>query len=302
MTISSTTVINYLRLVRIANVFTTLSNIILGYFFFTNINNLDYFIIAKLILISAMLYIGGMVLNDYFDIKIDKKERPWRPLSSNKITKKNALVIILFSFSYSLIFSFIIGLNTFTVTLVMITLIFLYNKILKNTIYGPINMGVIRSLNIVLGASQSLLLVEDSLLTFDTRFLIPVFSEFFYVYAITILSKNETKEYFFNFYNIFPFIIIYLIIFFVFLFILLNIFNYLTLIPLLIFFSVISYSQITFLKKMITIQKSVSYLIMMIVLLDSVFITDIIGLYYGLTLSFLLIIPILFLSRKIYMT
>jgi 4-hydroxybenzoate polyprenyltransferase len=302
MTISSN-VINYLRLVRIANVFTTVSNIILGYFFFTNINNLDYFIIAKLILISAMLYIGGMVLNDYFDIKIDKKERPWRPLSSNKITKKNALVIILFSFSYSLIFSFIIGLNTFTVTLIMITLIFLYNKFLKNTIYGPINMGVIRSLNIVLGASQSLLLVEDSLLIFDTLFLIPVFSEFFYVYAITILSKNETKEYFFKFYyNIFPFIIIYLIIFFVFFFILLNIFNYLTLIPLLIFFSVISYSQITLLKKIITIEKSVSYLIMMIVMLDSVFITDIVGLYYGLTLSFLLIIPILFLSRKIYMT
>ena len=239
MTISST-VINYLRLVRIANVFTTVSNIILGYFFFTNINNLDYFIIVKLIAISAMLYIGGMVLNDYFDIKIDKKERPWRPLSSNKITKKNALVIILFSFSYSLIFSFIIGLNTFIITLIMIALIFLYNKFLKNTIYGPINMGVIRSLNIVLGASQSIFLLEDSLLIFDTRFLIPVFTEFFYVCAITILSKNETKEFFFNFYNIFPFVIIYLIIFFVFFFILLNIFNYFSLIPLLIFFSVIS--------------------------------------------------------------
>ena len=299
MTILST-VINYLRLVRIANVFTTVSNIILGYFFFTNINNLDYFIIVKLIAISAMLYIGGMVLNDYFDIKIDKKERPWRPLSSNKITKKNALVIILFSFSYSLIFSFIIGLNTFIITLIMIALIFLYNKFLKNTIYGPINMGVIRSLNILLGSSQSLSLLEESI--FDVRFLIPVFSEFFYVYAITILSKNETKEFSFNLYNIFPFVIIYLIIFFVFFFILLNIFNYFSLIPLLIFFSVISYSQITLLKKMITIQKSVSYLIMMIVILDSVFITDIIGIYYGLTLSFLLIIPIIFLSKKIYMT
>lgn len=302
MTILST-VINYLRLVRIANVFTTVSNIILGYFFFTNINNLDYFIIVKLIAISAMLYIGGMVLNDYFDIKIDKKERPWRPLSSNKITKKNALVIILFSFSYSLIFSFIMGLNTFIITLIMITLIFLYNKFLKNTIYGPINMGIIRSLNIVLGASQSIfLLEEDSLLIFDARFLIPVFSEFFYVCAITILSKNETKEFLFNFYNIFPFVIIYLMIFFVFLFILLNIFNYLSLIPLLIFFSVISYSQITLLKKIITIQKSISHLIMMIVILDSVFITDIVGIYYGLTLSLLLITPILFLSRKIYMT
>ena len=301
MTISST-VVNYLRLVRIANVFTTVSNIILGYFFFTNINNLDYFIIVKLISISALLYIGGVVLNDYFDIKIDKKERPWRPLSSNKITKKNALVIITFSFSYSLIFSIIMGSNTFIITLIIITLIFLYNKFLKNTIYGPINMGVIRSLNIVLGASQSIFLLEDSILLFDVRFLIPVFSEFFYVFAITILSKNETKEFFFNLYNIFPFVIIYLIIFFVFFFILLNIFNYLSLIPLLIFLSIISYSQITLLKKIITIQQSISYLIMLIVILDSVFITDIVGIYYSLTLSFLLIIPILFLSRKIYMT
>lgn len=299
MTISST-VINYLRLVRIANVFTTVSNILLGYFFFTNINNLDYFNIIKLISISAFLYIGGMVLNDYFDIKIDKKERPWRPLSSNKITKKNALVIILFSFSYSLIFSFIMGSNTFVITLIMITLIFLYNKFLKNTIYGPINMGVIRSINIVLGASQALSLLDESI--FDVRFLIPVFSEFFYVYAITILSKNETKEFFFNLYNIIPFVIIYLLIFFVFIFVLLDIFNYLSLIPLLIFFSMIVSSQIALLKKIITIQKSISHLIMMIVILDSIFITDIVGIYYGLILSFLLIIPILFLFRKIYMT
>ena len=300
MTISST-VINYLRLVRIANVFTTVSNILLGYFFFTNkTNNLDYFIIIELISISAFLYIGGMVLNDYFDIKIDKKERPWRPLSSNKITKKNALVIILFSFSYSLVFSFNVGSNTFAITLIMITLIFLYNKFLKNTIYGPINMGVIRSLNIVLGASQSLSLLEE--LIFDVRFLIPVLSEFFYVYAITILSKNETKKFFFNFYNIFPFVIIYLLMFFILFFIFLDIFNYLSLIPLLIIFSNIVYSQINLFKKIITIQKSISHLIMMIVILDSIFITDIVGIYYGLTLLFLLIIPILFLSRKIYMT
>jgi 4-hydroxybenzoate polyprenyltransferase len=299
MTISST-VINYLRLARIANVFTTVSNILLGYLFFTPISNFDHFIIVKLISISAFLYIGGMVLNDYFDINIDKKERPWRPLSSNKITKKNALVIILFSFSYTILFSFIMGPNTFIITLIMISLIFLYNKFLKNRIYGPINMGVIRSLNILLGSSQSLSFLEESI--FDVRFLIPVFSEFFYVYAITILSKNETKEFFFNLYNIFPFVIIYLIMFFVLFFILLDIFDYLSLIPLSIFFTMIVYSQITLLKKIITIQKFISHLIMMIVILDSIFITDIVGIYYGFTLSFLLIIPILFLSRKIYIT
>ena len=90
--------------------------------------------------------------------------------------------------------------------------------------------------------------------------------------------------------------------FFILFFIFLDIFNYLSLIPLLIIFSNIVYSQINLFKKIITIQKSISHLIMMIVILDSIFITDIVGIYYGLTLLFLLILPILFLSRKIYMT
>ena len=84
----SATVKDYFRLIRIPNVFTTISNILLGYIFFTSIDHFNYFDIFKLISISAFLYIGGMVLNDYFDIKIDKKERPWRPLPSNKISKK----------------------------------------------------------------------------------------------------------------------------------------------------------------------------------------------------------------------
>lgn len=297
----SSTIINYLRLVRIANVFTTVTNILLGYLFFTNINNFDYFIIVKLVSISVFLYIGGMVLNDYFDIKIDKKERPWRPLSSDKITKKNALIIILFSFSYALIFSLIMGSNTFIITFIMIGLIFLYNKFLKKTIYGPINMGSIRSLNIILGASQSIFLLEEEL-SFDNRFLIPVLCEFFYVYAITVLSKNETKEFYFSFSNVVPFVIIYLVIFFILIFILFDVIKYESLIPLAIFFSVVLYSQITLLKKTMTIQRTISYLIMMIVILDSIFITDIIGIYYSFTLSFLLILPILFLSKKIYLT
>jgi 4-hydroxybenzoate polyprenyltransferase len=299
MTLSST-VINYLRLVRMSNVFTTISNILVGYLFFTNINNFDYFIIFQLISISAFLYIGGMVLNDYFDLKIDKKERPWRPLPSNKITKKNALIIILFSFSYSLIFSFFMGSNTFIITVIMVSLIFLYNKFWKNTIFGPINMGIIRSFNLILGTSQSATLLDQTL--FDYRFLIPVFCEFFYVYAITALSKNETQEYFFNFSNIIPFIIIFLVIFFIFIFIFFDIISYQSLIPLGILFSFILYTQLTLVKKIITIQRCISYLIMLIIILDSIFITDIIGIYYSLTLSLLLIIPIIFLSKKIYMS
>ena len=296
----SITIINYLRLVRISNIFTIVSNILIGYFFFTPVNNLDYLTIIKLISISGFLYIGGMASNDFFDIKIDKKERPWRPLPSEKISQRNALVIILLSFSYSLTLAFITGANTFILTLVMISFIFLYNKFLKNTVLGAFNMGVIRSLNIILGASETNFVSEKQI--FDVQFLIPVFAEFFYISAITILSKNETRQYSLNFSNIFPFIVIYLLIFFIAILIIFDILNLLSLFPLLIFSSVIFYSHIILLKRIITVQKSISYLIMMIVLLDSIFLTNILGVYYGIILSILLIIPMVFLSRRIYMT
>lgn len=296
----SSTIINYFILVRIPNVLTTISNILLGYIFFTNVDHFDYFDMILLISISAFLYIGGMVLNDYLDIKIDKKERPWRPLPSNKISKKNALIITIISFLYSLTISFIIGWYTFIITLIMVTLIFLYNKFLKNTICGPINMGFIRSLNVLLGASQSILLMDGDI--FDTRFFIPLLSEFLYVSAISILSKNEIKDFFFNLWNILPFIIIYVLIISLYIFIIKGIFNYESLIPLIIFSCFIIYSNIMLFKKTSTTLKSVSQLITLIVILDSIFITDILGMYYSLILVLTLITPIIFLSRKIYMS
>jgi hypothetical protein len=296
----SSTIINYFKLVRIPNIFTTFSNILLGYIFFTNIDHIDFYVIFELISVSAFLYIGGMIQNDYFDIKIDEKERPSRPLPSNKISKKNALILICISFSYSIIISFIIGWYTLIITITMVTLISLYNKFLKNTIWGCINMGIIRSLNVLLGASQSIFFIAGGM--FDTRFIIPLLSEFLYVSSITILSWNETKNFVFDLQNSLPFIVIYVLIFTIGILIIVGTFNYSTLIPLIIFSGFIVYSHISLLTKIATTQKSVSLLITMIVILDIIFMTDIIGVYYSLILAFVLIIPVIILSRRIYMT
>jgi hypothetical protein len=59
---------------------------------------------------------------------------------------------------------------------------------------------------------------------------------------------------------------------------------------------------LTFFKKIATTQKSVSQLITMIVILDSIFITDALGVYYSLILALILITPVIFLSRKVYMS
>ncbi len=296
----SSIIINYFKLVRIPNIFTTFSNILLGYIFFTNIDHFEFYVIFELISVSAFLYIGGMIQNDYFDIKIDEKERPSRPLPSDRISKKNALILIYISFSYSIIISFIIGWYTLIITITMVTLISLYNKFLKNTIWGCINMGIIRSLNVLLGASQSIFFIAGGM--FDTRFIIPLLSEFLYVSSITILSWNETKNFVFDLQNSLPFIIIYVLIFTIGILIIVGTFNYSTLIPLIIFSCFIVYSHISLLTKIATTQKSVSLLITMIVILDIIFMTDIIGVYYSLILAFVLIIPVIILSRRIYMT
>jgi hypothetical protein len=123
-----------------------------------------------------------------------------------------------------------------------------------------------------------------------------------YVSSITILSWNETKNFLFDFRNSLPFIIIYVLILTIGIFIIMGTFNYSTLIPLIIFSGFIVYSHISLFTKIATTQKSVSLLITMIVILDIIFMTDIIGVYYSLILALVLIIPVIILSKKIYMT
>jgi 4-hydroxybenzoate polyprenyltransferase len=52
---------------------------------------------------SALLYVSGIVFNDFFDIEIDRKERSFRPLPSNEITKQKALIIATVSLIFLLL-------------------------------------------------------------------------------------------------------------------------------------------------------------------------------------------------------
>ena len=72
----------WLRLMRLPTVFTALTNILCGYFVSTDSRALpDVFGQTEfwlLLVSSALLYLGGMVLNDVFDYELDCQERPKR--------------------------------------------------------------------------------------------------------------------------------------------------------------------------------------------------------------------------------
>jgi hypothetical protein len=88
----------WLEIMRISNAPTVVSNAIaggvLGFYAKGGASSLDL-LDARWIIILAPLccYIGGMVLNDAFDARIDARERPERPIPSGRISRGAAFVV-----------------------------------------------------------------------------------------------------------------------------------------------------------------------------------------------------------------
>jgi 4-hydroxybenzoate polyprenyltransferase len=199
-----------LRLLRLPNVFTAFSNILLGYFFVRDIRAIssDWPILTLLLGASACLYWAGMVLNDLFDIEIDRRERPFRPLPSGQVSVRAAkflgwsllivgtLLGIIAGYMPSVTFSprWLSG----AITLLLTAMVLLYNAVLKHTMLGPLGMGCCRLLNMLLGMS-----VAGDLVTLFHGERIGEFHQVqwliacamgLYVTGITCFAKGEAAE------------------------------------------------------------------------------------------------------------
>ena len=81
--------LDYLRLLRVANVFTALADVLMGYACVER-QLAPLLPLAGLLATSALLYLAGMVLNDVFDLETDRQERPERPLPAGRIAWRAA--------------------------------------------------------------------------------------------------------------------------------------------------------------------------------------------------------------------
>jgi len=106
-----------------------------------------------LLLASACLYTAGMVWNDYFDLEQDKRERPFRPLPSGRVSPGEALRLGAALLLGGVLFAFFAHRTAFVVSLFLVAAILLYDRWLKRTWAGPVAMGSCRFLNVLLGLS-----------------------------------------------------------------------------------------------------------------------------------------------------
>ncbi len=177
----------FLELMRPANVITALTDVLAGLAIveFT-FGTLDYQFWPVLFLgISTMcLYAGGVVFNDIFDQELDSTERPERALPSGRIRRMEALFGGIVLLALGIFFAFWQSRLSGIISIVITLLALFYDYKGKHMrIFGPINMGLCRAYNLMLGMS----VYELGVLEHYYLILIPLI----YIAAITLVSRGE---------------------------------------------------------------------------------------------------------------
>lgn len=188
----------YLELARPANVVTAFADILAGFAATGALSRLltgypevggsiaSGTDLIWLLFATAGLYAGGVVLNDVFDAELDATERPERPIPSGRIERKQAAlfggVLLLAGISAAAF----VGSMSLIVALIVAACAVLYDWAGKHhAVLGPINMGLCRGGNLLLGMSAVPAMVAE--LWFLAA--IPVA----YIGAVTAISSGEVE-------------------------------------------------------------------------------------------------------------
>jgi 4-hydroxybenzoate polyprenyltransferase len=172
---------------RPANIVTAVADIlagiaISGFFLRNDLGDLSSMV--WLILSTIGLYGGGVVMNDVFDAELDKVERPERPIPSGLISKSQGAGLGITLLVAGVAFAFLVSVLSGTLALVIAVAALVYNRWTKHHAFaGPLNMGLCRGLNLLLGLS----IIGEQLKEYWYLGIVPVV----YIAAITMVSQGE---------------------------------------------------------------------------------------------------------------
>lgn len=172
---------------RPANIVTAVADILAGIAlakFAFEISNSNIGSAILLIISTIGLYGGGIVFNDVFDADLDAIERPERAIPSGKVLKNNAIYLGISLLAMGIFSSFLINNIAGTIAISISILALVYDKFGKHhAFFGPINMGLCRGGNLLLGISINPIELENNY----WLGIVPII----YIAAITMISRDE---------------------------------------------------------------------------------------------------------------
>jgi len=139
----------YVKIIRPINCIIAFASVLVGAWIGRDINFSPQLLLAGMILF--VVYAFGNIVNDLYDIEIDKINHPERPLPSGKVDKKITKFLALFFLTIAILFSISLGLAPFLLVLGMCILLFAYDIHFKKTILGNAIVSFITGLGFVLG-------------------------------------------------------------------------------------------------------------------------------------------------------
>jgi geranylgeranylglycerol-phosphate geranylgeranyltransferase len=98
---------------------------------------------------------GTIALNDYYDLAIDRINKPDRPLPSNRIAPATAKEIGLICYSAGLLQSFAHGSSAVIFASVLMGLAHIYNRMLKKTILANFMVGFLCVCGLIYGLGNT---------------------------------------------------------------------------------------------------------------------------------------------------
>lgn len=186
----------YLQLMRPANIVTAWADILAGFaaseiflLLQPGIGQSTLTALGSLVclLISTTgLYGGGVVLNDVFDAKLDTLERPERPLPSGRASRQGATLLGSLLLFVGVVAAAQVSWLSATLAIGIAFAALLYDALGKHhPILGPLNMGVCRGGNLLLGVSAVPAMIGEHWFLA----LIPII----YIAAVTAISQGEVR-------------------------------------------------------------------------------------------------------------
>jgi 4-hydroxybenzoate polyprenyltransferase len=173
-------------LLRPANVTTALADVLAG----VSVAGLTFATperaagLGWLLAATTCLYAGGIVLNDVFDRHLDERERPERPLPSGRVSATAAALLGGILLAAGVAAASAVGSVPAAIALAIVGSVLIYDAVGKrHALLGPVNMGLCRALNLLLGVAIS----PAALRAAWPLALIPLV----YIAAVTVVSRGE---------------------------------------------------------------------------------------------------------------
>lgn len=184
--LSHSFILSLFRLTRPANLVTAVSDVLAGMAIagYLNLTGAVPAPVGWLCLSTVGLYGGGVVFNDVFDADLDAIERPERPIPSGQVSRSAATMLGLALLLIGIVSAFMVNQMAGLLAISIAVASLVYDRFGKHHNWlGPMNMGLCRGLNLLLGIS----ILPEQVQPWVWVGLIPVA----YIAAITAISRGE---------------------------------------------------------------------------------------------------------------